>query len=199
MSRVVNHFRKSKKKPKIKDHDDHLILEIPTGVYFNLIKKKVIQESAENIVNIETGQVTLHPDLIISMEIGAIVGSLMVLVRKSAVIAAAEKLTADEMKDRFYPLDPNLGNLKEIDTATNRHYNWTVICRELRKFGIIVEPHTKDKLVVGNQSLLKVLLPMLIKYEYKKGKIKEYKILDVPEIEHPVQQQTGADGASIIV
>jgi hypothetical protein len=55
MSRVVNHFRKSKKKPKIKDHDDHLILEIPTGVYFNLIKKKVIQESAENIVNIETG------------------------------------------------------------------------------------------------------------------------------------------------
>ena len=121
------------------------------------------------------------------MEIGAIIGTLMVLVRKSAVMAASEKLTPEEMKDRFFPLDPNLGNLKEIDTATNRHYNWTLICRELRKFGIVVDPHTKDKLVVGNQSLLTVLLPMLIKYEYKKGKIKEYKVLDVPEIERAVQ------------
>lgn len=47
------------------------------------------------------------------MEIGAIIGTLMVLVRKSAVMAAAEKLTPEEMKDRFIPLDPNLGNLKE--------------------------------------------------------------------------------------
>ncbi len=119
-------------------------MEIPSDVYFNLIKKRVIQESNENIVNIETGLVTLHPDLIISMEIGAIIGTLMVLVRKTAVMAAAEKLTTEEMKERFLPLDPNLGNLKEIDTAINRHYNWTLIARELRKFGIIVEPKVKD-------------------------------------------------------
>lgn len=56
----------------------------------------------------------------------------------------------------------------------NRHHNWTMICRELRKFGIVVEPKIKDKLVIGNQTLLKVLLPMLIKYENKKGKIKEF-------------------------
>jgi hypothetical protein len=49
-----------------------------------------------------------------------------------------------------------------------------MICRELRKFGIVVEPKIKDKLVIGNQTLLKVLLPMLIKYENKKGKIKEF-------------------------
>ncbi len=125
-------------------------MEIPSDVYFNLIKKRVIQESNENIVNIETGLVTLHPDLIISMEIGAIIGTLMVLVRKTAVMAAAEKLTTEEMKERFIPLDPNLGNLKEIDTPINRHYNWTLIARELRKFGIIVEPKVKDKLVIGD-------------------------------------------------
>ena len=44
---------------------------------------------------------TLHPDLIIIMEIGAIIGRIMVLVRKSAVLAASEKLTPDEMKERF--------------------------------------------------------------------------------------------------
>jgi len=84
------------------------------------------------------------------------------------------------MKERFLPLDPNLGNLKETDTPVNRHYNWTLICRELRKFGIIVDPKNKDKLVIGDQSLLKVLLPMLIKYEQKMGKIKEFKILEIP-------------------
>ncbi len=101
-------------------------------------------------MNIETGQVTLHPDLIISMEIGAIIGTLMVLVRKSAVMGASEKLTPEEMKERFIPLDPNLGNMKELDTVMNRHQNWTMICRELRKFGIIAEPKIKDKLVIGN-------------------------------------------------
>jgi hypothetical protein len=35
------------------------------------------------------------------MGIGAIIRNLMVMIRKSAVIAAAEKLTADEMKDCF--------------------------------------------------------------------------------------------------
>ncbi len=82
MPRVINNFRKTKKKIKHHGDADHLILEIPTGVYFSLIKKKIISENPEDIVNIETGQVTLHPDLIISMEIGAIIGSLMVLVRK---------------------------------------------------------------------------------------------------------------------
>ena len=142
---------------------------------------------------------TLHPDLIIIMEIGAIIGRLMVLCRKSAVISASEKLTPDEMKERFLPLDPNLGNLKEIDTPINRHQNWTLICRELRKFGIVVEPKNKDKLVIGDQSLLKVLLPMLIKYEYKKGKIKEFKILEIPEHENPPKQQTGADNAEMTI
>ena len=198
MSRVINNFRKTKKKPKI-DNVDHQILEIPSGVYFNLIKKGIIQESAENIVNIETGQVTLHPDLIIIMEIGAIIGRIMVMVRKSAALAACDKLTPDEMKERFQPLDPNLGNLKETDTPINRHQNWTLVCRELRKFGIIVEPKIKDKLVIGDQSLLKNLIPMLMKYEHKKGKIKEFKILEMPEHDKPPQQQTGADNAETII
>ncbi len=66
------------------------------------------------------------------------------------MIEASEKLTTEEMKERFIPLDPNLGNLKEIDTPISRHNNWTLISRELRKFGIIVESKIKDKLVIGD-------------------------------------------------
>lgn len=142
--------KKSKKLKRLEDHYDHLIMEIPTEVYFNLIRKRIIEEDNRNEINIETGQVTLNPDVIINMEIGAVIGSLMVLVRKAAVAASADKLTLQEMKDRFLPLDPILGNLKEIDQAQNRHTNWTLIARELRKFGIIVEPKVKDRLVVGD-------------------------------------------------
>jgi hypothetical protein len=35
------------------------------------------------------------------MEIGAIIGRIMVMVRKSAALAACDKLTPDEMKERF--------------------------------------------------------------------------------------------------
>jgi hypothetical protein len=54
------------------------------------------------------------------------------------------------MDQRFQVLDPNLGNLKEVDTPINRQTNWTIIARELKKFGIIADPPTKEKLVKGN-------------------------------------------------
>jgi hypothetical protein len=45
----------------------------------------------------------------------------MVQSRRSAMLGAQEKnLTVTEMQERFLPLDPILGNLKEADTNQNR-------------------------------------------------------------------------------
>lgn len=67
------------------------------------------------------------------------------------MLGAQEKnLTPNEMQERFLPLDPILGNLKEADTNQNRQANWTIITRELRKFGIIADSVTKEKLIRGN-------------------------------------------------
>jgi len=103
----------------------------------------------------------------------------MVQCRKSAVICAAEKLSPGEMQERFQPLDPILGNLKTVDTESNRQKNWTVIARELKKFGILVDPPTKEKLIQGNQELINSLLPMLVNYEMRRGKLTEVIILEL--------------------
>jgi exopolysaccharide biosynthesis predicted pyruvyltransferase EpsI len=95
------------------------------------------------------------------------------------MLSAQEKmLSPAEMQERFVPLDPNLGNLKEADTNLNRQTNWTLIARELKKFGIIVDIITKEKLIKGNQELINNLLPLIVKYEMRRGLITELIMLD---------------------
>ena len=95
------------------------------------------------------------------------------------MLSAQEKmLSPAEMQERFVPLDPNLGNLKEADTNLNRQTNWTLIARELKKFGIIVDIITKEKLIKGNQELINNLLPLIVKYEMRRGLVTELIMLD---------------------
>ena len=97
------------------------------------------------------------------------------------MLGAQEKnLTPTEMQERFLPLDPILGNLKEADTNQNRQANWTIITRELRKFGIIADAVTKEKLIKGNQELINDILPLMVKYEMRRGLITELIMLDNP-------------------
>ena len=55
--------------------------------------------------------------------------------------------------------------MKEADTPINRQTNWTIIARELKKFGIIADPVAKEKLVRGNQELINEILPLMVKYD----------------------------------
>ena len=68
--------------------------------------------------------------------------------------------------------------MKEADTPTNRQTNWTIIARELKKFGIIADPVAKEKLVRGNQELINEILPLMVKYDLRAGKIIELVMLD---------------------
>lgn len=103
----------------------------------------------------------------------------MVQSRKNAILGAQEKmLSSTEMQERFLPLDPILGNLKESDTNQNRQANWTIITRELKKFGIIADSTTKEKLIRGNQELINDILPLMVKYEIRRGLITELVMLD---------------------
>jgi hypothetical protein len=103
----------------------------------------------------------------------------MAQTRKIAMLSAQEKmLSPTEMQERFVPLDPNLGNLKEADTNLNRQTNWTLIARELKKFGIIVDIITKEKLIKGNQEIINNLLPLIVKYEMRRGLVTELIMLD---------------------
>lgn len=53
-------------------------MEISTSVYFHMIKKRLLEEDKRNFINMDTGMVLLHPDLILQIQQGALVGKLLV-------------------------------------------------------------------------------------------------------------------------
>lgn len=69
------------------------------------------------------------------------------------------------LPQRTVTFDPKLATLEDKNTSAIKQANWSIITQQLKKFGIRVNGIERDKLSLGDHSVLKRLFKLMIKFD----------------------------------
>ena len=89
----------------------------------------------------------------------------MLKVWNKQIARAKKKLSPRSLLQMYPPLDPSMAKFKDTMNEKNRQINWTIIVRELKKFGIDVNAKMKELLIKGNCQLISILVSMIVDFD----------------------------------
>ncbi len=129
-------------------------MDIDQACYYWLIDRGVIEEDARNKPRPDEGLVKLHWATYSQIESGEAIAALLMMLWKSLASQSGQTTVA---------LDPNLLKMKQNTTPASKFYNWNILAKELRKFGLNLDRSQKQKLIEKQdfEGLKKILYSLL--------------------------------------
>lgn len=107
-------------------------MEIDLDVYFWLIDRGVFEDDSRNKIYADANFCRLHREHYKKLQNGVYIAQVMIMLKKTLI----------RHHDGPISIDPSITKLKDNITEAAKLYNWNVIGKELRKFGIKL---TQDK------------------------------------------------------
>lgn len=112
-------------------------MEIDLDVYFWLIDRGVIDDDSRNKIFADTNHCRLFREHYKKFQNGVYIAQTMIMLKKTLI----------RHHDGPISIDPTITKLKDNITDAAKLYNWNVIGKELRKFGIKLSQEKKRKLI----------------------------------------------------
>jgi hypothetical protein len=132
-------------------------VEIENQQFFFLIKNNVCPNDENSVYDSQSNKMLLIGRNGRSLENGVMVGRLLHILRKHAVVNA-------KWED-FPVLDPVLGNMTDTTDKSWVHFNWGLIQREIKKFGGEFSNSVKDLILKKNHEILREIIKFLMAFE----------------------------------
>lgn len=101
-------------------------MEIDLDVYFWMLDRGVLDDDARNKIFAESNFCRLFREHSKRLQNGVYIAQVMLMLKKTLV----------RQHDGPISIDPTITQLKDNITDQAKLYNWNVIAKELRKFGI---------------------------------------------------------------
>eukprot|EP00347_Sterkiella_histriomuscorum_P016192 403354133 len=130
-------------------------MELDIEVYFWMVDRGLFDDDQRNKVDMERNKVKLHREHGQRFENALYIGKIMLLLRKSIM----------KISKKPFTLDPGISNMKDQITSTVKQTNWSVVCKELKKFGIRVDGDKKAKIIEGRTQLINEILSKLFDFD----------------------------------
>jgi formylmethanofuran dehydrogenase subunit B len=119
-------------------------MEIDLDVYFWMIDRGVLDDDSRNKIFADTNHCRLHREHYKKLQNGVYIAQVMIMLKKTLI----------RQHDGPVAIDPQVTKLKDNITEAAKLYNWSVITKELRKFGIKVTQERKQKLVESESYII---------------------------------------------
>jgi len=101
-------------------------MEIDLDVYFWMIDRGVFEDDSRNKIFAEANFCRLFREHYKKLQNGVYIANTMIMLKKTLI----------RQHDGPISIDPSITKLKDNITDAAKLYNWNVIGKELRKFGI---------------------------------------------------------------
>jgi hypothetical protein len=136
-------------------------------VYFYLVYRDCLEQSPHDKLDHESKVVTLGKRSVRHLKNGLSVGKLLLCMRRSVYQGQPP------MVQQVFQLDPLLGNLPDTLKASVLQRSWSLVRRNIKKFGIEVFRHSAD-LIIASETPYEVvhLVKFLIDFEKGGGCVK---------------------------
>ena len=146
-----------RKKKGVYIPEDDICVEIYNSEFYFLIKNKVCKNDDNSIYDNATNKMFLVGRNGRRLWNGVMIGKIMVNLRKETL---ESKCALD-----FPVLDPVLSSLTDSNEPSWIHFNWSVIQRELKKFGAEMINQVKELIIHGEHEVIRDVLKFLMNFE----------------------------------
>lgn len=150
-------FLKVKERRSREQRKEESCVEIENTHFFFLIKNNVCLNDENSVYDTQTNKMLLIGRNGRQLENGVMVGRLLHILRKQAVLNA-------KWED-FPVLNPVLSNMTDTTDKSWVHFNWGLIQREIKKFGGEFSNLVKDLIMNKNHEVLREILKFLMAFE----------------------------------
>lgn len=124
-------------------------------LYFWMIDRAELPDDQRNSVDVINQKVKLYKDHSMALENGFYVSKIMQMLRKALV----------KKTKKVFTLDPQLNNLRDQPTLTVKHYNWSVIFSELKKFSIQLLKEKREQVLAGRAEAIQEVVHKLFEFD----------------------------------